>query len=82
MTLDWMNMGTGSRPVQKEEGVSLSPDDVFSSHPLSYGAGAVLFREEPLALSAASPCSQPRPSRKGEAVVLGHVWVSAVGGRE
>lgn len=53
----------------------------FPLTPTSCGAGAALFREEPLALSAASRCSQPRswPSQKGEAVVLGCVWVSCRG---
>lgn len=48
----------------------------FPRSPIWRGAGAGLFREEPRR-------SQPRscPSRKGE-VLLGCVWVSAVGGRE
>lgn len=60
-------------PTLSRRKASRCPQTIrFPLTPISCGAGAGLFREEPLALSAASRCSQPWswPSWEGEAVVL------------
>lgn len=68
MALDWMNMGNWFPPIQKEEGVSLSPDNPFSSHPhLVWRWGWSVPRRAPGSLSCfpVLPDLVPAQSERG-----------------
>lgn len=64
MALDWMNVGNWFPPMQKEEGVWLSPDNPFSSQPhLVWRWGWSVPRRAPGSLSCFPVL--PGPARSG-----------------